>query len=114
MVPPWARPECPIRRIHDLDADDKGAVEIGKILGISRKQVCVCTENVVARPDSAAKAFVGAGGVSPADAESLIAFHLCGKWEYGRRFFLPGADAPWTRHNARLCDALLPAYATRM
>jgi hypothetical protein len=30
----------------------------------------VRTENVVARPDSAAKAFVGVGGVSPADAGS--------------------------------------------
>ncbi len=44
------------------------------------------TENVVGRPDSAVKAFVGAGVVSLADAESLSAFHLGGKWEYGRRF----------------------------
>jgi hypothetical protein len=35
----------------------------------------VRTENVVGRPDSAAKALVGAGGFSLADAESLIAFH---------------------------------------
>jgi hypothetical protein len=68
----------------------------------------VCTENVVARPDSAARAFVGAGGVSPAGPESLIAFHLGGKEEYGRRFFLPGADAPCARHDARLCHAPLP------
>ena len=74
----------------------------------------VRSENVVARPDSAAKAFVGAGGVSPADAASLIAFLMGGKWEYGRRFFFPGADAPCARHGARLCDALLPAYATRV
>jgi hypothetical protein len=47
------------------------------------QQALVRTENVVGRSDSAAKALVGAGGVSPADAESLIAFHLGGKWEYG-------------------------------
>ena len=63
----------------------------------------VRTEIVVVRPDSAAKAFVGAGGVSPADAGSLIAFHQGGKWEYGRRFFFPGADAPCARHDARVC-----------
>jgi hypothetical protein len=28
-------------------------------------------------------------GVSPADAGSLIGFLIDGKWEYGRRFFLP-------------------------
>jgi len=76
--------------------------------------MAVRTENVVARPDSATKAFVGAGGVSPADAGSLIAFHRGGKWEYGRRFFLPGADALCTRHGARLCHAPLSAYATRV
>jgi hypothetical protein len=65
----------------------------------------VRTENVVGMPDSAAKALVGAGGVSPADAESLIAFLMGGKWEYWRRFFFPGADALCARHDARLCDA---------
>jgi hypothetical protein len=74
----------------------------------------VRTEIVVVRPDSAAKAFVDAGGVSPADAESLIAFLMGGKWEYGRRFFLPGADVPFARNGARLCHAPLPAYATRV
>jgi hypothetical protein len=74
----------------------------------------VRTENVIARPDSTAKAFVGVGGVSPADAGSLIGFLIDGKWEEGRRFFLPGADAPCARHGARLCHAPLPAYATRM
>jgi hypothetical protein len=74
----------------------------------------VRTENVVGRPDSAAKAFVGVVGVSPADAGALIAFLMGGKWEYGRGFFLPGADAPCARHGTRLCDALLPAYATRV
>ena len=44
------------------------------------------TENVVARPDSAAKALVDAGGVWPTDAELLIAFHLGGIWEYRGRF----------------------------
>jgi hypothetical protein len=78
------------------------------------QQALVRTENVVGRSDSAAKALVGAGGVSPADAESLIAFHLGGKWEYGRRFLLRGADAPCARNGARLCHAPLPAYATRM
>jgi hypothetical protein len=74
----------------------------------------VPTENIVGRSDSAAKAFVGVEGVSPADAGSLIAFLMGGKWEYWRRFFFPGADAPCARHGARLCDALLPAYATRV
>jgi hypothetical protein len=74
----------------------------------------VRTENVVGRSDSAAKAFVGAEGVSPTDAESLFAFHLGDKWEYGRRFFLPGAEARCARHDARLCHAPLPAYATRV
>jgi hypothetical protein len=74
----------------------------------------VRTENVVGRPDSAAKAFVDAGGVSPADAESLIGFLIDGKWEEGRCFFLPGADAPCARHGARLCHAPLPAYAARV
>jgi hypothetical protein len=41
----------------------------------------VCTENVVARPDSAAKAFVDAGGVSPTDAGSLSTFLWGDKWE---------------------------------
>src|SRR3984957_14772175 len=35
----------------------------------------VRTENIVSRPESAAKAFVGVGGVSPTGAESLIAFY---------------------------------------
>jgi len=74
----------------------------------------VRTENVVGRSDSAAKAFVGAEGVSPADAGPLIAFLRGGKWKYGRRFFLPGADAPCARHGARLCHAPVPAYATRV
>ena len=39
----------------------------------------VRTENVVGRPDSAAKAFVGVVGVSPAEAGSLIAFLMGGK-----------------------------------
>jgi hypothetical protein len=73
----------------------------------------VRTENVVGRPDSAAKALVGAEGVSPAEAGSLIAFLMGGKWEYWRRFFFSGADAPCARHDARLCHAPLPAYATR-
>jgi hypothetical protein len=34
----------------------------------------VRTENIVSRPESAANAFVGVGGVSPKGAESLIAF----------------------------------------
>jgi hypothetical protein len=38
----------------------------------------VRTENIVVRPDSAAKAFVGVGDVSPTDAGSLIAFHQGG------------------------------------
>jgi hypothetical protein len=74
----------------------------------------VRTENVVGRSDSAAKALVEAGGVSLADAGSLIAFHRASKWEYGRRFFLPGADALCARHDARVCHAPLPAYATRV
>ena len=65
----------------------------------------VRTEKVVGRSGSAAKAFVGAGGVSPTGAESLIAFRRGGKWEYGRRFFLPGSDAPRAQHGTRLCDA---------
>jgi hypothetical protein len=32
------------------------------------RRMLVRTENVVGRPDSAAKAFVGVGGVLPADA----------------------------------------------
>jgi hypothetical protein len=47
--------------------------EIGEIM------LAVRTENVAGLPDSAAKAFVGAGGVSLADAESLIAFLMGGK-----------------------------------
>jgi hypothetical protein len=39
----------------------------------------VRTENVVARPDSVAKAFVGAGGVSPTDAGALIGYLMDGK-----------------------------------
>jgi hypothetical protein len=54
------------------------------------------------------------GDISPADAGSLIAFQLGGKWEYGRRFFLPVADVPCARNGARLCHAPLPAYATRV
>jgi hypothetical protein len=80
----------------------------------ARVFAAVRTENVVGRSDSAAKAFVDAGGVSPTSAGSLIAFHRGGKWEYERHFFLPGADAPCARHGARLCHAPLPAYATRM
>jgi hypothetical protein len=38
-------------------------------------QTGVRTENVVARADSAAKAFVDAEGVSPTGAGSLIALH---------------------------------------
>jgi hypothetical protein len=45
---------------------------------------------------------------------ALIAFLRGGKWEYGKRLFLPGADAPCARHGARLCHAPVPAYATRM
>ncbi len=41
----------------------------------------VRTENVVGRSDSAVRAFVGAGGVSPTGAGSLIAFRRGGKWE---------------------------------
>jgi hypothetical protein len=78
------------------------------------KELPVRIENIVSRPESAAKAFVGAGVVSPTGAGSLIAFRRGGKWEYGRRFFLPGADAPCARHDARLCHAPLPAYATRV
>ena len=55
-----------------------------------RGRLPVRTENVVAQSDSGVKAFVEAGGVSLTAAESLIAFHRGGKWEYGRRFFLPG------------------------
>jgi hypothetical protein len=80
----------------------------------ARVFAAVRTENVVGRPDSAAKAFVGAGGRLAGRRGSLIAFLMGGKWEYWRRFFFPGADAPCARHGARLCDALLPAYATRV
>ena len=91
-----------------------GVVRLSRTLSRYSREKAVRTENVVSRPDSAAKAFVGLGGASPADAASLIAFHLGSKWEYGRRFFLPGADAPCARHDARLCHAPLPANATRM
>jgi hypothetical protein len=94
----------PSRRLND--ARERSAV-VQSAMGVR-------TENVVGRPDSAAKAFVDAGGVSPADAGSLIAFHRGGKWEEGRRFFLPGADAPCARHDATVCHAPLPASATRM
>ena len=60
------------------------------------------TENVVGRSDSAAKAFVDAGGVSSADAGSLIAFLMGGKWEYWRRFFFPGADTLCARRRQAL------------
>jgi hypothetical protein len=95
-----------------------GLVSVEQLLDLIDKQQQtiqgVRTENVVGRPDSAAKAFVGARVVSPTGAGSLIAFRRGDKWEYGRRFFLPGADAPCARHGARLCHAPLPAYATRM
>ncbi len=42
------------------------------------KKPVVRTENVVGRSDSAAKALVGAGGVSPTDAVALIAFNQGG------------------------------------
>jgi hypothetical protein len=62
----------------------------------------VRTENVVGRSDSAAKAFVGARGVSLADAGSLIGCLMDGKWEYGRRFFVPGAGASCARRDSAM------------
>jgi hypothetical protein len=76
------------------------------------RRMLVRTENVVGRPNSAAKAFVGAGGVSPAEAGVLGALLTGGKCEYCRRFFLGGAEAPCARRDARLNNAPLPAYAT--
>jgi hypothetical protein len=81
------------------------------------QQALVRTENVVARPDSAAKAFVDAGGASPADAGSLSTFLWGDKWEEGRRFFplwVPKTSSGGRINTTRAgCDVRQRAYATR-
>jgi hypothetical protein len=47
---------------------DKDVEHVYQLRVWSRRATAVRTENVVVRPDSAAKAFVGVGGVLPADA----------------------------------------------
>jgi hypothetical protein len=74
------------------------AAVIVPVLSGTDPDIIVRTENVVARPDSAAKAFVGAGVVSPTCAGSLIAFRRGGKWDVGEAFFL-------ARRKRSLCPA---------
>jgi hypothetical protein len=91
-----------------------GHLRAAEAVELALRETAVRTEIVVVRSDSAAKAFVGAGGVSPAEAGVLGALLTGGKCEYCRRFFLGGAEAPCARRDARLNNAPLPAYATRV
>jgi predicted glycosyltransferase len=65
-----------------------GHLRAAEAVELALRETAVRTEIVVVRSDSAAKAFVGAGGVSPAEAGVLGALLTGGKCEYCRRFFL--------------------------